>query len=70
MFKYESENWHMLEDGLEAIVVQDGRRFIATYDDSSGHFFGHTALDGIETEKYYQEFPGRMYGVTHFAPLK
>ena len=70
MFKYERKNWNMLEDGLEAIVVQDGRRFVATYDDSSGYFFGHTALDGIETEKYYQEFPGKMYGVTHFSPLK
>jgi len=68
MFRYERENWHMLTDGLEAIVIH-GRRFLATYDDASGYFFGHTALDGIEIEKYRQEFPGRLYGVTHFTPI-
>lgn len=43
------------------LIIQSGRRFIAEWDDGSGYFFAIVALDGIETEKYHQEFPGRLY---------
>ena len=51
------------------MLRQDGRRFIGEWDPSAGHWQGLIALDGVERERYFQEFPGRLYGVTDWAPL-
>lgn len=51
------------------IVLQDGRRFVAEWDPCAGHWQGVVALDGIERNAYWQEWPGRLYGVTHWMPL-
>jgi hypothetical protein len=56
-------------DGMIALVLQCGRRFVAEWCEGSGHWHGMEALDGIEKEKFTQEWPGRLYGVTHYWPL-
>ena len=56
-------------DGVPLLLLQSGRRFLGEYDDSAGQWQGIHAFDGIETEKYLQEWPGRLYGVTHWQPL-
>lgn len=58
--------WNTIETvpkikGKPLLIIQSGRRFVAEWDDDSGYFSTNEALDGIETEKYYQEFPGRLY---------
>jgi hypothetical protein len=57
------------EDNNPVLVLQDGRRYIAEWDPAAGHWSGIFALDGIETEKYYMEWPGRLYGATHWTDL-
>jgi len=57
------------EDNKPILVLQDGRRYIAEWDPASGHWSGIHAVDGIETEKYHMEWPGRLYGVTHWSDL-
>ncbi len=56
-------------DDQPLIVWQYGRRFVAEWDDEAGHWQGIYAIDGIEREKFTQEWPGRLYGPTHFRPL-
>jgi len=43
------------------LIMQDYRRFVAEWDEDSGYFFAVEALDGVEREKYWMEFPGRLY---------
>ena len=71
-------NWRLIDSAPRSddpsqnkpiLVLQDGRRFIAEWDPDAGHWSGIYALDGIETEKYFQEWPGRLYGVTHWAGI-
>lgn len=59
------------DDENQAMIMlrQDGRRFIGEWDAAAGHWQGLIALDGVERERYFQEFPGRLYGVTEWAPL-
>lgn len=59
----------LTDDPEPILVLQGGRRFVAEWDDDSGHFFALYAIDGVEREKYYQEYPGRLYNVTHFTYL-
>lgn len=56
-------------DGTEVIVIQDGRRFVAQYDDAAGHWQGIHCIDGIERVAYFQEWPGRLYAVTKWLPF-
>jgi len=51
------------------LVYQAGRRFIAQWDPCAGQFQGVTALDGLEREQFYQEWPGRLYAASHWMPI-
>lgn len=57
------------DDQPQVLVLQDGRRFVAEWDPSAGQWQGVEALDGVERERYYQEWPGRLYSPTHWAPF-
>lgn len=54
------------DDPAPIYILQNGRRFIAVWDDRSGHFFAEVALDGPDP---HNEFPGRLYGAEAWAPL-
>lgn len=51
------------------LVLQDGRRFLAQWDGAAGHWYGLYAIDSVERINYFQEWPGRLYNVTAWAPL-
>jgi hypothetical protein len=57
------------EDTVPLIVLQSGRRFIAEWDGAAGHWQGIFAIDGVERDAFFQEWPGRLYGATHWATL-
>lgn len=57
------------DENQPLLMLQDGRRFLAQWDPCAGHWQGLDALDGVERERYYQEWPGRLYSPTHWAKL-
>lgn len=58
------------DEGAEPVLLlQDGRRFVGEWDGCAGQWQGLYALDGIERDRYSQEWPGRLYGVTHWQAL-
>ena len=48
------------------MVQRSGYRYIAQWDADAGHFQGLVALDAVEPGC---EWPGRLYGLTHWQPL-
>jgi len=59
------------DEDTEPVIVLDrqGRRFIAEWDGCAGHWQGIYAVDGVERENFYQEFPGRLHGVVAWHPI-
>jgi hypothetical protein len=51
------------------LILQAGRRFVAQWDSSAGHFQGVVALDGVERELFYQEWPGRLHSPDAWTDL-
>lgn len=51
------------------MLVQGGRRFLAQWDASAGHFQAFYAFDGVERDSYFQEFPGRLHSPSLWAAL-
>lgn len=57
------------EGARPVLLLQDGRRFIGEWDGSAGQWQGLFALGGVEREAYFQEWPGKLYSPSHWAPL-
>lgn len=65
------ETAERLDEDTEPVIILDrqGRRFIAEWDGSAGHWQGLYAIDGVERVNFHQEWPGRIYGVVAWQPL-
>lgn len=57
------------EGAQSVLLLQEGRRFVGEWDGAAGQWQAHYALDGVERDRYFQEMPGRLYGVTHWQPV-